>query len=69
MTGTIPSSLGSLTKLRYLGLGMCFLHGSVGAWVGKLERLEVLDLGANGGKRPDSCTAAVLNVLAGCCVV
>jgi hypothetical protein len=44
LKGTIPSSLGSLTRLDYLSLSFNILEGTIPSSLGSLTRLETLDL-------------------------
>ena len=47
LNGTIPSGLGNLTNLTYLGLGRNNLTGEIPAQLGNLANLEYLGLGHN----------------------
>lgn len=49
LSGTLPSSLRQLTKLRKLALGANFLTGPLPQWLGELKSLKELRLGANLG--------------------
>ena len=52
ISGTLPSELGQLQRLRVLALDANFFQGTIGNWIGNLRDLEVLTLGANGGINP-----------------
>ena len=52
LSGTLPSELGQLQRLRVLALDANFFQGTIGNWIGNLRDLEVLTLGANGGINP-----------------
>ncbi|XP_052620883.1 receptor-like protein EIX2 [Lactuca sativa] len=45
--GTIPTSIGSLTKLSYLNLGRNNLNGTIPTFIGSLIRLTYLSLSSN----------------------
>jgi Leucine-rich repeat (LRR) protein len=47
LKGTIPSSLGSLTELTSIGLGMNEIHGSIPSSIGQLTGLTTLWLAYN----------------------
>jgi Leucine-rich repeat (LRR) protein len=47
LRGTIPSSLGNLTRLQFLQLGVNFLHGVIPSSLGNLTQLQYLSLAAN----------------------
>ena len=47
LTGSIPSEIGSITKLSYLRLSFNELAGSIPAEIGNLTQLTVLVLGQN----------------------
>lgn len=49
MSGTIPAELANLARLKQLQLGINFMQGTIGDWIGSLANLEVLSVGANAG--------------------
>lgn len=56
LSGTIPSAIGNLTRLKYLNLGGNGLNGNIPPSVGNLVNLTFLNLGVNGfsGEIPSS---------------